>query len=421
MLSTQRTRRATRRAAYWAFGTLLAMSGLALADPYFQVKTTVAIPGNVLHSFDISWVDAELHAYFLADRSNSAIDVIDTRTKSVIHQFRYFVGFTGNNNTSGPNGVMVINNDGVDQAWAGNGPTSTCPGAGTFTTACSTVQVINYATGALVHSIPTGGAGRADELCHDPVNHLIVIANDADTPPYINFIPTKGPNAYTVVKQIKFDGLPGDGANATNGIEQCEWNPRNGLIYLNIPEVNGNGNDIADGRTVIIDPRKMEIIDHFDIPVSECAGPQGMAIGPAPQILLGCNAKAPPTTGTGASEIGTGPQNAAIIDENTGKIIAVLPKQGGNDEVWFNPGDGLYYLAEGSNAAQEQLGIVSSFPKIKTIFDLVVANPPGVGHAHSVAVDRTTNEAYLPIPDNAGSNICPIPANGCVAVIWSPF
>jgi len=420
MSIVKRTRRTARLVTCSTFAALLAMSGLALAGQYFQVKTTVAIPGNVLHSFDISWVEPELHAYFLSDRSNSAVDVIDTQTKTVTHQFKYFVGFTGNNNTSGPNGVRVINNDGVYQVWAGNGPTSTCPGAGTFTTACSTVQVIDYATGALVHSIPTGGANRADELCYDPVDHLIQIANDADTPPYINFIPTEGPNAYTVVKQIKFDGNPGNGPNATNGIEQCRWNRRNGLIYLNIPEVNGNGNDITDGYTVIIDPRKMEIINHFDIPVSQCAGPQGMAIGPRPQILLGCNAKGPPDTGSGSSETGTGPQNAAIIDENTGNLIAVLPNQGGNDEVWFNPGNKLYYLAEGSNAAQEQLGIVSSFFPIGTVYDLVVSNPPGVGHAHSVAVDPTANEAYLPIPDNAGSSICPVPANGCVAVIWSP-
>jgi len=87
---------------------------------------------------------------------------------------------------------------------------------------------------------------RADELCYDPAEHLITIANDADSPPFISFIPTEGPNAYTVVKQIKFDGLAGDGPNATNGIEQCQWNPREGRIYLNVPEVNGSGGDTAD-------------------------------------------------------------------------------------------------------------------------------------------------------------------------------
>jgi hypothetical protein len=144
-----------------------------------------------------------------------------------------------------------------------------------------------------------------------------------------------------------------------------------------------------------------------------------MAIGPVPQIMLGCNAKGPPDSGTGASETGTGPQNAAILDENTDKLI-VLPNQGGNDEIWFNPGDGLYFLAEGQNAATEQLGIVSS-RRLSVLQDVTVSNPPDVGRAHSVAADPILSEVYLPLPDNAGSAICPVPASGRVAVFWKPY
>ena len=32
-----------------------------------------------------------------------------------------------------------------------------------------------------------------------------------------------------------------------------------------------------------------QIDDVFSIPIDKCAGPQGMAIGPDHQILLGCN------------------------------------------------------------------------------------------------------------------------------------
>jgi hypothetical protein len=98
----------------------------------------------------------------------------------------------------------------------------------------------------------------------------------------------------------------------------------------------------------------------------------------------------------------------------------VLPNQGGNDEVWFNPGDGLYFLAEGQNAATEQLGIVSS-RGLSVLQDVTVSNPPGVGRAHSVAADPILNEVYLPIPVNAGSAICPVQASGCVAVFWKPY
>jgi hypothetical protein len=427
------TERTGRRVAYLAVAaTLLAAPGLAIAGggfsspPAFSLKTTVTITGVPLNSFDISFVNPELHAYTLSDRSNQAIDVIDTSSKTqsklAAGQFAGVVTTLSGvtcppNSCDGPNGNLSFNNNGVEQVWAGDGPRTGCTARqplASATTTCSTVKVIDFATGAVLHNIPTGGQYRADELCYDPADHLIQIANDSDSPPYINYIPTEGPNAYKVVKQINFDGLPGDGPNATNGIEQCQWNARNGMIYLNVPEVNGNGNDIADGRTLVIDPRKMEIVRTFDIPVGKCAGPQGMAIGPAPQILLGCNAKGPPTTGTGASETGTGPQNAAVLDENSGQLIKVLANQGGNDEVWFNPGDGLYFLAEGQNAAFEQLGIVNSTP-IFVSQDVIVAPGGEPGRAHSVAADPNKNEAYLPIPNNAGSDLCPT-ANGCIAV-----
>jgi hypothetical protein len=434
MSIVEKTGRNARRATYCAFAALLATSGLAIADGYFTLKTTVTISGNPLASFDISWVSPELNAYFLSDRSNKAVDVIDTVTKT---QRKLAAGaFAGNvpscafpNACNGPNGVLTFYNEASKkhEVWAGDGPTAACTARQTLetaTTACSTVKVIDFETGAVLHNIPTGGQYRADEPCHDPVNHLIQIANDSDLPfPYINYIPTEGPDAYKVVKQIQFDGLPGHGPAATNGIEQCKWNPRNGLIYLNIPEVDGNGSDIVPGHTVRIDPKTMKIVDQFVIPIDKCAGPQGMAIGPDPQILLGCNAKGPPLSPlpVTSATTGTGPQNTVVIDERNGSVIKTIENQGGNDEVWFNPGNGLYFLAEGSNAAQGQLGIVSSF-SLDVKQDIVVARPPGTGHAHSVAADPKNGEVYFPIPNNLDAtnntapNPCPSPATGCVAI-----
>jgi hypothetical protein len=429
-------------------GALIGLPSLVNAgEPYFYIKTTVTITGNPLNSFDISWVDPELHAYLLSDRSNKAVDVIDTFTTA---QSKLAAGaFAGVNSSephyscppnscNGPNGVLSFFNraSGKHEVWAGDGPTPACTGRQTapFTTACSTVKVIDFETGAILHNIPTGGQFRADELCYDPADHLIQIANDSELPfPYINYIPTEGPNAYTVVKQIQFDGGgPGHGPAATNGIEQCQWNFRNGLIYLNVPEVNGDGNDDVPGHTVIIDPKRMEIVNQFVIPLDQCAGPQGMAIGPFPEIMLGCNAKGPPevnsSTGTPPCSIstnctGSGPQNTVVIDERNGGVIRTLANQGGNDEVWFNPGNGLYFLAEGSNATQEQLGIVSSFPFINLVQDIVVASPPGTGHAHSVAADPISGEVFFPIPNNVEStgnqDPCPSPSSGCVAIYWA--
>src|SRR5882762_8752546 len=68
----------------------LAISGAALAAPPCQgpgaptttetrCLTAVQIPGNPLLSYDISWVNPDRAEYYLGDRSNSGIDIIDTQ------------------------------------------------------------------------------------------------------------------------------------------------------------------------------------------------------------------------------------------------------------------------------------------------------------------------------------------------------
>jgi hypothetical protein len=397
-------------------------------DEVFTLRDTIAIGPNALVSFDISWVDASLHRYYLADRSNKAVDVVDTTSHTLVTQLQppagdpQFAGFTGNNDTSGPNGVLTFNNKGTNEAWAGNGPTTdpVCPSAAPFSGVCSTVKVFNLSTGALIQDIPTNGHERADELCYDPADHLIQIANDAEedsgNPPFVSFIST---DTYKVLGTLKFP-------NATNGIEQCQYNSRNGMIYLNIPEVSGSGNDTTDGNVVVINPKTMSVVKTFDIPVAKCAGPQGMALGPSNQILLGCNAIYPfvatcnATTPCPAGTV----QNAAIINENSGVITHLLKGLGGNDEVWYNDGDGHYFLAEGSLLPNEQLGVVDS-SGARPDQSVFIGNA-GVTtrRAHSVAADSNTNEVFLPIPATGGgspgftSTVCgsDLAADGCIAV-----
>jgi hypothetical protein len=390
---------------------LVGMPRVALADETFSVKHTVAIPGNPLTSFDISWVDPYIHSYFLADRSNKAIDVIDTRTLTVRQIMPGFAGFTGNNNTSGPDGVLTIFNNGKVEIWAGDGN--------------SRVWVLDYETGSVIKTISTGTTiNRADELCYDRADHLIAVANDADTPPFISFIATEGTNAYQVVAKIP---VP----DATNGLEQCQWSERTGLIYANVPEINGPGNDTADGNVLVIDPKVMppKVLRAFDIPVSKCAGPQGMALGPFGQILLGCNAIYPFDASCNAvvpCPPGT-VQNAAVIDEDNGRIIRVLENEGGADEVWFNPHDGHYFLADGSHLPNEQLGIVDSFPLIRPDPSFVVGNAGATTRrAHSVAADSESDAVFLPVPATGGgtppftSTVCgALAATGCIAVLKS--
>jgi hypothetical protein len=390
-VSTHRMLRSFAQAVALA---VLATPGVAAADEVFAAKSQITLPnGQMISTFDISYDDPVLELYLLSDRTNSAVDEVDTRTNHVVAQLGQgtFVGFTGNNDTSGPNGVFTVHHR---EAWAGNGD--------------STVHVIDLKSQQTTHIIPTGGAFRADEGCFDPRDNLVQIANDAehDNPanwPFISFISTK---TYQILGKITMDGTNGT-PKATNGIEQCKWSPRTGKIYLNIPEVNGPGNDTVPGAVLVIDPKLMKIVETYTIPLASCAGPQGMALGPDHQILLGCNAPGP-----------TGTNPTAVIDERNGAVLATIPNESGSDEVWFNPGDDHYFLARSSAVAATQLlGVIDA--------NTLTADPSaftalaGAPTAHSVAADPIFNQVYVPIPA-AHSTVCSSAGGsdtqGCIAV-----
>src|ERR1700745_1409384 len=89
--------------------------GEAKNDRAVRLLTTVPIPGTTanttggkMYVFDISWVDQASRTYYLADRSNAVVDIVDTQTNTLLFQLTGgFKGFTGNNGTSGPNGVVT--------------------------------------------------------------------------------------------------------------------------------------------------------------------------------------------------------------------------------------------------------------------------------------------------------------------------
>jgi hypothetical protein len=153
----------------------LALMGTARADDdrrtegAVKLLATVPVPGNPLVVFDISWVDQHSQLYYLADRSNATVDVVDTRHNTFVKQIKGgFTGFTGSNDTSGPNGVVVSGH------WL------------FVTDAPSRVVTIDLRTDAIVDVAFTGEAPglRADELAYDPEGGRLLVVNNADSPPF---------------------------------------------------------------------------------------------------------------------------------------------------------------------------------------------------------------------------------------------
>ncbi len=351
----------TLRSAVLGLVLLLGTAFPATADTATTANPTeatvridkIAVPGAPLKSFDIGWVDAPTAHYYLADRSNKAVDVVNTLTDRVVGQIGGFVGFSGNNDTSGPNGVVVTFSG--RELWAGDGD--------------STVKVVDLTTGTIAATISTGGKNRADELAYDPNHNEILIANDADDPPYLSFISV---GSRQVLKKLPFE-------DATDGLEQPIYDSATGMFYQAIPATTEN----RGGQIAVIDPVKMAVTKRYSL--TNC-NPHGMALGPGNQLLAGCSQRLRNT----------------IIDKTNGNILADFSQTGGGDESWFNPGDNRYYSAATST---QTLGIIDAVS-----LSFVENVQTGLG-AHSVAADPALNHIFVPI-----SSPDPACHNGCIAV-----
>jgi hypothetical protein len=381
-----------------AIAALPSMAGTASADEVFKATSAVTgLGGQKIVGFDISFVEPALKLYILGDRTNKAVDVIDTESNAIVTQVGKgtFTGATGNNNTSGPDGVVFVDRK---EIWAGDGD--------------STVKIFGWPSGTLVvPPLSTGGANRVDEMCYDRRDHLVLMANNAETPfPFATLVDS---TTHTIKKKITFDGTNGT-PKATNGAEQCQWSPRTGKFYISIPEINGPGDNSVAGGVAVIDPESMKVEKTFTISHDFCAGPQGMAIGPDHQILLGCN---------GAS--GDGQHSTVIINEHSGTIAAVLHNESGADEVWFNEGDGQYFLARSAAFGPNQLlGVVDAFGH-REDQSVPIAKSATI-NVHSVAVEPDENQVYVPIPGanaafpGGASTVCSSvggsDTQGCIAV-----
>ena len=387
-------------------------------------------------SFDISWVDPFLRAYFLADRSHGGAggtaggDVLmldlnnltsggvtiltppstDPMAGIACDQNANFGGTTGvgRNELTGPNGAFTVNHA---EVWVGDGIPNFQPGQSNAASGgkasdyasdpCdSSVRVFNLISRQQTDHIDIGGCFRTDEGAFDPVDQVALFANPSEQPlagnpnakalnqsPFITLIstiPVAPGKHHKILKQINFDGTHGT-FSANGGIEQAVYSEKTGLFYIAVP---GNSAAPNNGVVAVVDPRgdadDIHVVKNF--PVTNCS-PNGAALGPDYELFLGCSGAFP----------------EQVIDIRNGHLIkAVAGTNGGCDEVAFNGGDDHFVGAcTGTTGAAgtDALDVVDADP---VSYDLSIDTK--TKGAHSVAVDPVTVQNFMPAAAGTGAN-----------------
>ena len=343
-----------RRSFSWVIGcsAVVAASTAAIASELKQVNT-IEVPGQKLTNFDVSFTDQATGLYYLADRSNKAIDIFDTKAERFVSRAGGFVGAVMKDgkvasDVSGPDGVVFTGTE----IWAGDGD--------------STAKVIDPATKTITAVIPTGGTTRVDEMAYDPKDQVFIGVNNAEDPPFATLISTKPGHA--IMGKIVL-------TNATDGAEQPTYNPDDGLFYLSVPEFD---KDPKKGGVAVIDPRTAKLLKV--LPVENCH-PAGLAFGPDGNFVLGC--------GADGKEM---PAATTIMNAKTGNVVAVIPGLGGADMVNYNARNGQYYTASRGNPGGPVLGVIDA----KTN-RLVQTIPIAGGAPHSVTSSEASGHVFVPV------------------------
>ena len=336
--------------------------------------TNIAVPNasSPPFSFDIGY--AEAGRYYLTDRNNKAVDVVDTKSNALIAQIPGpFAGVGKTTDVSGPDGIVGIT--GTNTLYVGD---------------VDSVKIVDTNAQKTIKTIAISNSGsRVDEGCYDPDDHLVMYASPGETPPYVTILST---TTQSIVSKLVFNG--------STGLEACTYDSSTKNFYINNDgtATNPDGElDVIPANTV--SSGTLKISKAF--PLGKCA-PTGIALGPNSDILVGCD----PSAGD--------PLITLILDRNTGAQLASLPF-GGVDQVTYDSASNRYflparhYVSSGTAAASgfsPQMGVIDG-----TTRQLLYKVAIGAG-AHSVAVDSTLGQVYVPFQPSTSSQF----PNGGISV-----
>jgi len=346
----------------------------------------ISLPGNPLVSSDIAWVDPGTKKFYLSDRSNFGIDIIDAESDLFVGRVTGFVGPIGLNGR-GPNGLLVTPDK---KAWAGDGN--------------ATVRVadVNPNSPAYLHilksisvAIPECGpnCNRADEIGYDPADDKILVAIDQPnsaanpTTPIAPYAALIGASSYQISQIIRVpNSVPG------GGLEQPLWDPKIRRFFLTVPSVS-----VKDGKgeIAVINPDD-GIIEKTYSP-GNCS-PSGEVLTPSQRLVVECRG------------------SVVILNALNGEVIATVPNVDA-DELWYNQGDGRVYAAV-DDSGKLQVVDVENGTLLQTLTDPGAFNEAAFAENNRIftPVRVTASEVATPRLDQTTCSLFGFRGTGCIAV-----
>jgi DNA-binding beta-propeller fold protein YncE len=152
-----------------------------------------------------------------------------------------------------------------------------------------------------------------------------------------------------------------------------------GHVFLNIQD---------KGHTLKIDSVNMRVLEDWTV-APTCGLPSSMDMDRAHnRVFVGCRSG-----------------SLAVLDGNSGKIVATQPIGLGVDALEFDPAKGLIYVSTGGNG-----GALSIFHEDSPDQYSLVENVKTLPGARTMALDHKTGTVYLPVAD-LGPAAAPTPEN----------
>ncbi len=362
----------------------------------------IQVPGissAVTYSFDLGVVDPATGRYYVTDRTNKSIDVVDTNVNTNINSSMFITqfkpGFAGcntasgtpvptcgsgtNNDASGPDGIDVV-------------------GQNLYVGDVNALWILDKTTGATVKkiSIPsTPSFLRADEGCFDADDNLYGISTPAAEHPFMTFVDTV---TQAVVATVVMDDSSG-GASA--GLEACVYDHGTRKFFVNNDGSTANPRGETDGipASVIAAARPGPVTLNFATipgtsayPLGAC-DPTGLAKGPGTDLGVMCRQGNVGETLT-----------FMILNATNGSVLANL-NIGGGDQATYDSVSNRYFLADnrwtatGKSCAGGTAGTCPLTPVVGVVdaaTRAIIGTLPNGANAHSIAVSGTNKKVVTP-------------------------